>query len=60
MKVYRPIRLMKRYWIQRIILVTDKKGDILYVNDYFCEITGYQPNEVIGAPHNIIRHPRYA
>ncbi len=60
MKVYRPIPIDEEIKLnsKRIIVSkTDKKGDILYVNDYFCEITGYQPNEVIGAPHNIIRHP---
>jgi PAS domain S-box-containing protein len=29
----------------------------LYVNDYFCTVTGYEANEVMGAPHSIIRHP---
>jgi len=40
-----------------IISSTDKKGHILYVNDYFCEISGFTEDELIGANHNIIRHP---
>ena len=40
-----------------IVSKTDTKGRILYVNDYFCEVTGYEPNEVMGVPHSILRHP---
>lgn len=40
-----------------IISETDDKGLITYVNDVFCEIAGYSEAELIGQPHNIIRHP---
>lgn len=40
-----------------IISKTDSKGHITYVNDIFCEISGYTKEELIGKPHNIIRHP---
>jgi len=36
---------------------TDLKGVITYVNDYFAEISRYAPNELIGQPHSIVRHP---
>ncbi len=36
---------------------TDTKGIITYVNDMFCEISGYSKEELIGKSHNIIRHP---
>ncbi|WP_345975952.1 PAS domain-containing protein [Sulfurimonas sp. HSL3-7] len=36
---------------------TDTKGTIEFGNDYFFEISGYTPNELIGQPHNAIRHP---
>lgn len=36
---------------------TDSHGRIVYVNDFFCERTGYEKNELIGKPHSIIRHP---
>jgi len=39
-----------------IISETDDKGLITYVNDLFCEIAGYSEAELIGQPHNIIRH----
>ena len=40
-----------------IMSKTDHKGVIQYVNDYFIEICGYNQDELIGKPHNIIRHP---
>jgi PAS domain S-box-containing protein len=40
-----------------IISSTDAKGLITDVNDYFVEISGYSKDELIGKPHNIIRHP---
>ncbi|MDX9814305.1 MAG: PAS domain-containing protein [Sulfurimonas sp.] len=40
-----------------IVSKTDKKGVIEYGNEYFIEVTGYRENELIGKPHNIIRHP---
>jgi PAS domain S-box-containing protein len=36
---------------------TDPKGVITYANDYFAEISGYIPEELVGQPHNIVRHP---
>jgi len=43
----------KRY----IVSKTDTKGIIEYGNDYFVEICGYSEAELIGQPHNIVRHP---
>jgi len=40
-----------------IISETDLKGVITYANRKFCEISGYSKEELIGQPHNIIRHP---
>ncbi len=40
-----------------IISQTDTKGVITFANRKFCEISGYSPAELIGQPHNIIRHP---
>lgn len=36
---------------------TDTRGIIEFGNDYFFEISGYEPNELIGKPHSMIRHP---
>jgi len=40
-----------------IISETDLKGVITFANRKFCEISGYSVDELIGKPHNIIRHP---
>ena len=40
-----------------IISRTDLKGNITYANETFCEISGYELSELIGKPHNIVRHP---
>lgn len=40
-----------------IVSKTDPKGVIEYANDYFIEICGYTRDELIGTPHNILRHP---
>jgi len=43
--------------LSNIVSKTNPKGVITYVNDKFCEISGYTREELIGKPHNIIRHP---
>ena len=40
-----------------IISRTDLEGNITYANEIFCEISGYEVDELIGKPHNIVRHP---
>lgn len=40
-----------------IFSVTDLKGIITHASDAFCKISGYKKEELIGKPHNIIRHP---
>jgi len=40
-----------------IVSKTDTKGIITYVNKSFCNISGYSEDELIGKPHNIVRHP---
>ncbi|MGB8168670.1 MAG: PAS domain-containing methyl-accepting chemotaxis protein [Chthoniobacteraceae bacterium] len=40
-----------------IISESDLKGDILTVNEKFCEISKYSREELIGKPHNTTRHP---
>ena len=40
-----------------IVSKTDKRGVITYVNQAFCDISGYSIDELIGKPHNIVRDP---
>lgn len=42
---------------QRLISATDASGKILYCNDEFEAISGFTRKELIGSPHNIVRHP---
>jgi PAS domain S-box-containing protein len=40
-----------------LVSETDSKGLIRFANDYFCKVAGYSLDEMIGKPHNIVRHP---
>ena len=40
-----------------LISETDVKGTITNVNDVFCAVSHYSAGELIGQPHNLIRHP---
>jgi PAS domain S-box-containing protein len=40
-----------------IVSKTDLDGMITFVNDEFCKVSGYTREELLGANHNIIRHP---
>lgn len=40
-----------------IVSKTDTKGRITYGNETFIEFSGYTEEELLGAQHNIIRHP---
>lgn len=40
-----------------IVSKTDLKGRITYANDVFLRISGYSEAELLGQPHNIVRHP---
>jgi len=39
-----------------LVSQTDTKGKILFANEDFCQIAGYSLDELIGQPHNIVRH----
>ncbi len=40
-----------------LISRSDLKGNITYANAAFVEVSGYSRDELLGAPHNLIRHP---
>lgn len=42
---------------ERLISATDKHGRITHCNDAFQRVSGYEREDLIGQPHNLIRHP---
>ncbi|HOI84187.1 MAG TPA: PAS domain-containing protein [Campylobacterales bacterium] len=40
-----------------IVSKTDLKGRIVYGNELFIKMSGYTEEELLGAPHSILRHP---
>lgn len=40
-----------------IVSKTDRHGRITYANRAFEQVSGYTHNELIGAPHSLLRHP---
>ncbi|SUO93798.1 PAS domain-containing protein [Suttonella ornithocola] len=57
----RNLVVCPKHYILRdgILLVsrTDIHGVITHANTAFCATSGYDSSELIGSPHNIVRHP---
>lgn len=44
-----------------IVSIADRQGNITYVNDKFCEVSGYNRDELIGKNHRVLKsdqHPK--
>lgn len=39
-----------------IVSETNLKGNIIFANADFCKIAGYKLDELVGKPHNMVRH----
>ena len=58
--IYRPIVLNEEIKFSTkkfIVSKTDLKGKIIFINKNFSEVSGYSETELIGEPHNVLRHP---
>jgi aerotaxis receptor len=59
MKINLPVTGVERKLdpTRPIVTKTDLKGQITYANQAFVDISGFPREELIGKPHNIVRHP---
>ena len=59
MRNNQPVTGVERDYPQDIAIIshTDSKGRITFVNDDFLAISGFTKEELIGQPHNVLRHP---
>ena len=58
--IYRPIVLDEEIKFSKkkfIVSKTDIKGKITFINKNFAEISKYTEAELMGVPHNVVRHP---
>ena len=39
-----------------LVSETDAKGIIKFANEDFCKVAGYSLEELVGKPHNVVRH----
>ena len=56
----RPTPLNREFTFKEnefIVSKTDTRGKIIYCNEIFINISAYDESELLGKPHNIIRHP---
>ncbi|MEA1917105.1 MAG: PAS domain S-box protein [Campylobacterota bacterium] len=60
-ELFKSNQLLNQYRIivdeTSIVSKSDLKGNITFVNSAFEKISGYTKDELIGKPHNILRHP---
>ncbi len=60
LKIYRPMPIDEEIKFSKkkfIVSKTDINGIITFANKNFCDVSGYSEEELIGVPHNIVRHP---
>ena len=59
MRNNQPVSGVERHYSDDIAIIshTDEKGRITFINDDFVEISGFSPDELVGQPHNLVRHP---
>ena len=48
-------QLIKSLDSSALVSITDPKGIIIYVNDAFCKISGYDEQELLGQTHSVLK-----
>jgi len=59
MRVNQPVTTIE-HQVQEggfLVSMTDPRGIITFVNDEFARISGFRQEELLGQPHNLVRHP---
>jgi methyl-accepting chemotaxis protein len=59
MQINMPVTNVERTVLESdsIVSKTDLKGIITFINEDFIRISGFSEEELLGAPHSIVRHP---
>lgn len=59
MRINEPVSQKERGYPDHyhLITTTDLRGKITAANEEFAEVAGYTVDELVGQPHNLIRHP---
>lgn len=54
----RPTGVERSFGADEVIVTkTDLQGRITYANDVFCRVSAFPETDLLGGPHNVIRHP---
>jgi aerotaxis receptor len=59
MRVNEPVTGRERSYGEDVQLIstTNLKGVITYANQHFVDVSGFSQEELVGQPHNLVRHP---
>lgn len=59
MRVNLPVTQKEHEFSENMVLMsaTDNRGNIVAVNPAFEEVSGFPREELLGSPHNLVRHP---
>lgn len=55
-----PLALQLALNAHAIVSVADRRGDIVYVNELFCRISGYTEAELLGRNHRIVKSDEHS